>query len=75
MIFSGKSPPVIQWLNASGNVVNQGVVTTNQSDRVTTTLVIETDNLNLTSDYTCQAAMSRASCKPNNSDHCELQNI
>lgn len=73
VIFSGKFAPPIQWVNADGDIVNQGVVTTNQSDSVTSTLVIEIENLNIISDYTCHAALSRASCKPNNSDHCEFK--
>lgn len=73
MTFSGKFAPRIQWVTANGDVVKEGVVTTIQSDRVTSTLVIEMENLNHPLNYTCQAAISRTYCKPTNSAHCELQ--
>lgn len=73
--FSGKLAPLIQWVTAKGVVVAQGVATTIHSDRVTSILVKEIDNLILNLDDTCQAAISGASCMPNNSAKCEFQNI
>lgn len=69
--FSGNFAPLIQWVNSSGDVVIKGVITANHSDRVTSTLVKEINDLSLPLDYTCRANTSKASCKPSNSAHCE----
>lgn len=75
MTFSGKFAPLLQWVTTNGDVVNQGMTTTNHSDRVTSTLMKEVDDLSLPLNYTCQAAISRVFCQPIDTVHCQTEEL